>query len=118
MENGDKEEESMATLYRAMVTTETDPLRVRDAPETGRIVGHVPKGRTVDVLSTGEWPRIRYGEIVGYASGAYLTRTDEADDVLTDPDKSWIGIESWTKLVSADDGSSIVLGGKWHVAED
>lgn len=79
-EEQDKEDEDMAVLYRAIVTTEKDPLRVREAQETGRIIGKVPKGRTVEVLSEGDWPRIRYGETVGYASAAYLTRVEEEPD--------------------------------------
>lgn len=74
---GDK---SMEALYRATVTTQQDPLRVRSYPASGEILGHVPKGRTVDVLDTEFdplWPKIRYGELVGYASGTYLRRIDD-----------------------------------------
>lgn len=77
----DKEDESMATLYKALVTTDKDPLRVRDAPETGKIIGHVPRGKTVDVLTEGDWPRIRYGELVGYASADYMTRIVDVETV-------------------------------------
>lgn len=68
-------------LYRATVTTEKDPLRVRNWPVTGRILGKVPRGKTVDVISDGEdgWPMIRYGELEGYASAQYLTRLDEPE---------------------------------------
>lgn len=69
------------TLCRAMVVTEKDPLRVRDWPVTGRILGYVPRGSAIDVLNEGTdgWPRIRYGELVGYVSGAYLTRVYETE---------------------------------------
>lgn len=62
----------------ARVTTEKDPLRVRERPESGRVIGHVPKGETVEVLLWSDWPRIRWGELVGYACGQYLTRVAAA----------------------------------------
>lgn len=79
VEYTDEEDEPMATLYRAVVNTEKDDLRVREAPKTGKIIGHAPRGKVVDVLAEGTdgWPRIRYGELVGYASAAYLVRVDE-----------------------------------------
>lgn len=65
-------------LYKAVVTTEKDPLSVREWPQTGPIIGRVPKGRIVDVLSNAGdgWPEIRYNELVGVASEKYLTRTE------------------------------------------
>ena len=71
-----EEDEAMDVLYRAIVTTRKDPLRVRALPETGAVIGHVPRGETVDVLADGDWPRISYDALVGYVSGAYLTRID------------------------------------------
>lgn len=111
-----EEDEDMATLYRAIVTTQKDPLRVRDAPKTGRIIGQVPRGKTVDVLSEGEWPRIRYNEVVGYASASYLARVDED---VEDPDED-TDVESAepTTTLMREDGMVIVLAGRWHVAYD
>lgn len=65
-------------LYSAKVITQNDPLSVREWPETGTIIGKVPKERIVEVLSdAGDgWPKIRYNELVGYASGQYLKRID------------------------------------------
>lgn len=65
-------------LYKAVVTTEKDPLSMREWPQTGPIIGRVPKGSIVDVLSNvGDgWPEIRYNELVGVASEKYLTRTE------------------------------------------
>lgn len=70
-----EEREETLVSYKAIVTTEKDPLRVREWPETGTILGKVPKGRTVDVLAeAGDgWPKIRYNELIGYASEKYLT---------------------------------------------
>ena len=75
---GEKEEGAMEALYQARVATDRDPLRVRESPREGRVLGHVPKGETVDVLCGGDWMRIRYGELTGYASAAYLERVGEA----------------------------------------
>lgn len=71
------EENSCPTGW-AVVETQRDPLRVRSWPETGDVVGSIPKGETVEVLEdTGDgWPRVRYGGIVGYASAAYLRRVE------------------------------------------
>lgn len=73
-------DDPMEALYMATVTTQRDPLRVRSYPVAGEIIGRVPPGRTVEVLDTGfdpDWPRIRYGELVGYASNTYLRRVDD-----------------------------------------
>ncbi len=69
-------------LYDAVVTTQKDPLRVRDAPGTGRVIGSVRKGALVEVLSggTADWTRIRYENLVGYASSDYLTRVENGDE--------------------------------------
>lgn len=66
-----KEEKSM---YKAVVNTQRDPLRVREWPKTGAILGSVPRGKVIDVLEdAGDgWPKIRYNELVGYVSGEYL----------------------------------------------
>ncbi len=118
----DKEDESMATLYKALVATKEDDLRVRDAPKTGRIIGHAPRSKTVDVLSEGDWPRIRYGELVGYASAAYLKRIDDAMPVqpVVEPDAPDmdVGSRTFTTLICEDSGSIVTLLGKWRMASD
>ena len=114
----DEEEEEDATmLYRATVTTEKDPLRVRQSPGTGRIIGHVPRGKTVEVLADkGDgWPRIRYNELVGYASGDYLTRVEE-EETADAPEDEWELVDA-TTLVN-EDGMSLTLVGRWSVAQD
>lgn len=81
--------ENVVALYKAIVTTENDPLNVRSAPKTGLKIGTVPRGATVEILSAPhpdssaltaeDWPRIRFGELVGYASAAFLSPiTDSA----------------------------------------
>lgn len=69
-------------LYRAKVITQNDPLSVREWAETGTLIGKVPKGRTVEVLSeAGDgWLKIRYNELVGYASAKYLERIADEDE--------------------------------------
>ena len=66
---------AMQAQYQALVTTNKSPLNVREWAKTGTVLGDVPKGRMVDVLiDDGDgWPLIRYNELVGYASGDYLT---------------------------------------------
>lgn len=70
--------EGARVLYRARVATARDPLRVRDWPETGEVLGSIPRGAEVEVLDDtgGGWLRVRYGGLEGYASGAYLSRAD------------------------------------------
>lgn len=69
-------------LYSAKVITKTDPLSVREWAETGTIIGKVPKGRIVEVLSDADdgWLKIRYNELVGYASAKYLERIAGEDE--------------------------------------
>ena len=112
------EEEDATMLYRAAVTTEKDPLRVRQSPGTGRIIGHVPRGAEIEVLADkGDgWPRIRYNELVGYASGDYLTRVEDTDRIEIAPDVEAELIDV-TTLVN-EDGMSLTLVGRWSVAQD
>ena len=100
------------TLYEAKVVTQKDPLRVRDYPNTGRILGHVPKGRTVEVLddNRADWSFIRYNELEGYACSDYLERIAE------EPTEQ--EAHEFTTLINVVDGTQIVLGGDWREAED
>lgn len=72
------------------------------------------RGALVDVLEdNGDgWPRIRYGDIVGYASAVYLTSTDEEDNEEVEIEEI-----ACTTLINAD-GTKLILGGVWMVAED
>ncbi|MBR4039424.1 MAG: SH3 domain-containing protein [Clostridia bacterium] len=67
------DEARMEALYQARVTTQKDPLMLRDAPG-GKKTGELPKDAVVDVLGEGEWMHVRYGGAAGYASAQYLTR--------------------------------------------
>ena len=72
-----KEEKSdMAVLYRAIVHASPN-LRIRERAVDGKIIGHVPDGETLNVLSGGAWPRVRYGDTLGYVSGVYLEMVDD-----------------------------------------
>ena len=79
---GDDDAANTEAIYTATVTTQTDPLDVRSWPITGRIIGKLKKGTRVDVLNEGEdgWPFVRFGELEGYASGAYLRRDEQSED--------------------------------------
>lgn len=73
----DKEVEDV--LYYARVTTKEDPLTLRNAPLSGKKIGEIPKGEIVEVMSTGDWPRIKYNGVIGYASAQYLERIEEKE---------------------------------------
>lgn len=83
--NAVESEGNMSVLYKARVVTEKDPLRVRDYPATGRILGHVPKGETVEVLEELDngWAKIRYNELEGYASVIYLGQIEATEEAAT-----------------------------------
>ena len=104
-------------IYQAQVITQEDPLRVRAWAKTGRILGTVPRGAMVDVLSdSGDgWPRVRYNELLGYASAEYLMRVEKEETTDASEDE-WETVDA-TTLVN-EDGISLTLVGRWRVAED
>ena len=114
-EGDTQKEEPM--LYQAQVITQKDPLRVRAWAKTGRILGTVPRGAVVDVLAdSGDgWPRVRYNELLGYASAEYLMRVEEEETTDASEDE-WETVDA-TTLVN-EDGISLTLVGRWRVAED
>lgn len=114
-EGDTQKEEPM--IYQAQVITQEDPLRVRAWAKTGRILGTVPRGAMVDVLSdSGDgWPRVRYNELLGYASAEYLMRVEKEETTDASEDE-WETIDA-TTLVN-EDGISLTLVGRWRVAED
>lgn len=73
--------EEIVVLYRARVTTQEDPLTLR-ATANGRKIGEISKGAEVEVLTEGEWARVRYGEMLGYVSAQYLEMIEEAEPEL------------------------------------
>ena len=76
-----REEETMDVLYRAVVTTKSGPLNIRERPVVGNVLTEVPKGETVEVIDEyGDgWPKVRYGNAEGYASQMYLKKIDESE---------------------------------------
>ena len=79
------EENGMDALYQAVVATHSGSLNIRSAPGmSGAVRQKAPKGALVDVLEEGEWMRVRYGGVEGYASGEYLRRAGAQDDGGTD----------------------------------
>lgn len=113
----DEETGDEKVLYQAQVITQEDPLRVRAWAKTGRILGTVPRGAVVDVLSdSGDgWPRVRYNELLGYASAEYLMRV-EKEETTDESEDEWETVDA-TTLVN-EDGISLTLVGRWRVAED
>lgn len=107
--NYGEEMEDENVLYQAKVVTKEDPLRVRRSPISGDVIGNIPRGALVSVLAdSGDgWPRVRYGEWVGYASAAYLSRVSDEEG----------GQQPKTALVR-EDGTRIALSGVWRIAQD
>ena len=102
-------EENNCPTGWAVVATQRDPLRVRTWPETGEVLGSIPKGAMVEVLEdTGDgWLRIRQGALEGYASGAYLRQMDgevEADRAAH-------------TTLEDEKGQRLTLQGAWRVIE-
>ena len=113
------ETEDENVIYQARVTTEKDPLRVRIWPGNGNVIGNVPRGATVDVLedSGDGWPRIRYNELVGYASAEYLERIEDAPESSGGQTGETTERAETTTLIS-DDGVIVTLIGHWGIADD
>ena len=83
-----REEETMDVLYRAVVTTKSGSLNIRERPAVGNVLTEVPKGETVEVIAEyGDgWPKVRYGNAEGYASQRYLEKIDESEMTENVPD--------------------------------
>ena len=107
------QEEGMATaLYTARVITKDGPLNVRQVPEVGKVIGTIPKGEVVEVFSSGNWVRAKYGDIYGYVSAEYLERIEEeAQETTQDATQT-------TTLINEETGAAHMLVGKWRIAED
>ena len=117
-------EGTMDVLYQAVVNTMRDPLNVRDSPNaSGRKIGELPRGATVDVLAEPceGWLYVRGDSVTGYASAAYLTRVEivSAGDVQEQPQpqETKSDVEPYTTILR-EDGTVIRLAGRWSVAED
>lgn len=108
-----EEDTDMPALYQARVITNEDPLTLRNAPISGNKIGELPKGAIVDVYGSGDWPRVRYGDMMGYASAQYLERIDEVPEDVPDTN---VG-RKITPLICTD-GRTIELVGDWRVAVD
>ena len=107
---------TMDVLYRAVVNTMRDPLNVRDSPDaSGRKIGELPRGATVDVLvePVDGWAYIRAGSVSGYASAAYLARVA----YVSAGDAQEADEEPYT-TIRREDGTVIRLSGRWSVLED
>ena len=109
----ESEAEAMAALYKARVITEKDPLNVRQVPETGKVIDKIPSGAVVEVYSTGEWPRVRYGETMGYVSAKYLERILDSTQAV--PDMENIIRPQGTPVIMDDAGNMFIPVGGWRV---
>ena len=109
-------EEAMSVLYQAVVNTARDPLNVRDSPDdSGRKIGELARGTTVDVLSepVDGWAYIRAGSVSGYASAAYLARVA----YVSAGDAQEADEEPYT-TIRREDGTVIRMAGRWAVLSD
>lgn len=109
-------EGAMDVLYQAVVNTMRDPLNVRDSPDaSGRKIGELPRGATVDVLAEPceGWLYVRGDGVTGYASAAYLARVE----VVSADAAQAAGEEPYT-TIRRKDGTVIRLSGRWSVLED
>lgn len=72
----ESEVEPMETLYQAKVATDGGNLRLRAEPSVASaMLAKMPNGATVDVLEEcGNWAKVVYNNIAGYAFGKYLTK--------------------------------------------
>lgn len=125
-------EEAMSVLYQAVVNTMRDPLNVRDSPEaSGRKIGELPRGTTVDVLAEPceGWLYVRGDGVTGYASAAYLARVayvsaGEAAEAVQPTEMSGANASSGGAAeepyttIRREDGTVIRLSGRWSVLED
>ena len=112
-DSNEQEENEMAVLYQAVVHA-SPSLRLRAKAVSGKIIGHIPDGETVEVLVDGDWPRIRYQDSVGYVSGKYLSRVE--DELSAENNEA--EEPAFTTLIPLNGGTPIMLVGKWRVAED
>lgn len=110
-------------LYQAIVATEKDPLRVRVWPGNGNVIGSVPRGSIVDVLEDNGngWPKIQYGDLIGYSSAEYLSKISDGS-VILEPDLGQDqGPSGWPSTMTTlinDQGQTIFIAGNWRVAND
>lgn len=103
-----KEDMRMPVLYNAVVNTQSDPLRVREWAITGTIIGKIPKGHIVEVLTepVDDWCQVRYNELVGYVSSKYLAKVDapapEAGGltIIDDAGNTFKPVGNWRVMVN------------------
>lgn len=110
VEESAETEEIMSVLYKARVATKEDPLNVRQVPVTGKKIGEIPKGGIVDVYTTGDWVRIKYGDMMGYVASEYLKRIDEKDL----PENNIITTNGIPVIVDGE-GNEFFPAGGWRV---
>lgn len=103
-----KEDVRMPVLYNAIVNTKNDPLRVREWAITGAIIGKIPKGHTVEVLSepVDGWCQVRYNELEGWVSAEYLAAIAAPDPeaggltIIDDAGNTFMPVGNWRVMVN------------------
>jgi len=64
---------NLAYAERYVVSTQKDPLLIRDAPHGGMVIGKIPKGTVVDATPVGKYSaKVTYKGVTGYIYTGYL----------------------------------------------
>lgn len=103
--NGEKGD-YMDIIYYAKVTTAGGALNLRSEPRSGKnILCEIPFGTEIGVAeeTNADWAKVQYGDTVGYAARAYLTKTGDGNT----------GNEDESEEVIQEDTS--LFGGTWGV---
>lgn len=100
----------------AMVTTEGDPLNLRNGAGTSSdIIGKLQNGTSVKVLGLYEgWYKVTYNDKVGYVSSDYLTLTADDKGARKDGD---VLVDQAVPLTGSVLGQSIVSEAMKHVGK-
>ena len=60
-------------VVHGTVTTEHDPLNIRETPD-GKKIGSIPKGAEVEIIEQGaKWHQVRYNGCTGYSAAKYIS---------------------------------------------
>lgn len=113
-----KEREMGMESYKAIVSL-SDPnssLNVRNEPGLGGdVINRLFHGQSVTVQAEYEngWAFVSYGDSgqMGYVSGEYLVRAQEEEE---EPEE----LQETTTLINVETGETMMLVGRWRVAED
>ncbi len=108
-------EEPAEVIGRLYVNTKTDPLTLRDIPQTtgSKAILYIPRGAQVRLIADlGDWAYIQYSGKRGYSAMRYLSRTKPEETVRDENvvlDVTLESVSGWEAVVSGREGSAIDL---------